>query len=99
MRHFFSSNFWISSAFICYDEDGSTYVWAESRGKLEKRKVELGEYNMMADLQEITKGLSADDYIAFPDGELCVPGAPTTHDQPVMDDAVIEGAVVEGGVA
>ena len=36
---------------------------------------------MMADLQEITKGLSADDYIAFPDETLCVEGAPTTHEQ------------------
>ena len=71
----------ISSAFICYDEDGSTYVWAESRGKLEKRKVELGDYNMMADLQEITSGLTEEDYIAFPDYELCVEGAPTTHEQ------------------
>lgn len=71
----------ISSTFICYDEDGSTYVWAESRGKLEKRKVELGDYNMMADLQEITSGLTAEDYIAFPDYELCVEGAPTTHEQ------------------
>ena len=71
----------ISSAFLCYDEDGSTYVWAENRGKLEKRTVELGEYNMMADLQEITSGLSPEDYIAFPDYELCVEGAPTTHEQ------------------
>lgn len=71
----------ISSAFICYNDDGSAYVWAEHRGKLEKRKVELGEYNMMADLQEITKGLSADDYIAFPDETICVEGAPTTHEQ------------------
>ncbi len=76
----------ISSAFICYDDDGSTYVWAESRGKLEKRTVELGDYNMMADLQEITSGLTEEDYIAFPDYELCVEGAPTTHEQPAADN-------------
>lgn len=77
----------ISSAFICYEEDGSAYVWAEKRGKLEKRSVELGEYNMMADLQEITKGLTADDYIAFPDPELCTDGAPTTHEQVTEEPA------------
>ena len=89
----------VSSAFICYDDDGSTYVWAEKNGELEKRTVTLGEYNFMMDTMEVLEGLTEEDYIAFPDGELCVPGAPTTHDQPVMDDAVIEGAVVEGGVA
>jgi hypothetical protein len=36
---------------------------------------------MMADLQEITSGLTDEDYIAFPDYELCVEGAPTTHEQ------------------
>ena len=89
----------VSSAFICYDDDGSTYVWAEKNGKLEKRTVTLGEYNFMMDTMEVLEGLTEEDYIAFPDGELCIPGAPTTHDQPVTDDAVIEGAVVEGGVA
>ena len=83
----------ISSAFICYNDDGSAYVWAERRGKLEKRKVELGEYNMMADLQEITKGLSADDYIAFPDGELCKEGAPATHEVVTAEDMAVEGGV------
>jgi len=70
----------ISSAFIAFDEDGSTYVWAESRGKLEKRVVSLGEYDMMMDTYEILSGLTEDDYIAFPDPELCVEGAPTTRE-------------------
>ena len=71
----------ISSAFICYEEDGSAYVWAENRGKLEKRVVTLGEYNMMNDTMEILEGLTEADFIAFPDPELCVVGAPTTHEQ------------------
>jgi len=70
----------ISSAFICYDEDGSTYVWAENKGKLEKRTVSVGEYNFMNDTMEILEGLTESDYIAFPDPELCVVGAPTTHE-------------------
>ena len=71
----------VSSAFICYEEDGSAYVWAENKGKLEKRTVTLGEYNMMNDTMEILEGLTESDYIAFPDPELCVVGAPTTHEQ------------------
>lgn len=85
----------ISSAFICYDDDGSTYVWAERNKKLEKRSVTLGEYNPMADLQEITEGLTAKDYIAYPDPELCKEGAPTTRDQLTEPDSVVmqEGMV------
>lgn len=81
----------ISSAFICYDEDGTTYVWAEKVGKLEKRPVTLGEYNFMTDMQEILEGLTEEDYIAFPDGELCVEGASTTRNEPAREE--------EGGVA
>lgn len=85
----------ISGAFLVFSEDGTTYVWAEKRGKLEKREVTLGEYNPMMDTYEITAGLTAEDYIAFPDEELCQPGAPTTHDQMVEEEEV---PVAEGGV-
>ncbi len=78
----------ISSAFLCFEEDGSTYVWAENRGKLEKRLVTVGEYNPMTDTFEITGGLTEEDYIAFPDPELCVEGAPTTHDFAVEEEAM-----------
>ena len=81
----------ISSAFICYDEDGTAYVWAERNGKLEKRGVVTGEYNFMLDTIEILQGITEEDYIAFPDGELCVEGAPTTREEPEAD--------AEGGVA
>ena len=33
----------ISGTFLCYNEDGSAFVWAEKGGKLEKRAVTLGE--------------------------------------------------------
>ena len=89
----------ISSAFICYEEDGTAYVWAERRGKLEKRTITLGEYDPMSDTQEITDGLTSEDYIAFPDEALCQEGAPTTRDQltePQGDSsAVEEGIMVE----
>ena len=83
----------ISGAFLCYDEDGSAYVWAEKGGKLEKRAITLGDYDPMTDVQKITEGLSLEDYIAYPDPELCKPGAPTTHDQPAAEAPAVE----EGG--
>ena len=84
----------VSSAFICYEEDGSAYVWAENRGKLEKRTVTLGEYNPMTDAQEVISGITMEDYIAFPD-ETCQEGASTTREQPVTPETE---AAAEGGV-
>ena len=91
----------IGSYFICYEDDGSTYVWAENRSKLEKRTVTLGEYDPMQDTYQILSGLSGSDYIAFPDPELCQEGAPTTHsaagDETAQGEAVVT-PIVEGGV-
>ena len=87
----------VSGAFLCYNEDGSAYVWAEKNGKLEKRAVTLGTYNPDTDVQKITEGLSYDDYIAYPDPDLCKPGAPTTHDMPVEDtDSGMDGGMDSG---
>ena len=83
----------VGSAFVCYEEDGSAYVWAENKGKLEKRPVILGEYNPMTDAQEILSGISAEDYIAFPD-EQCREGAATTREEPVAEETdAAEGEV------
>ena len=76
----------VSAAFIAYDEEGNAYVWAEKNGKLEKRTVVVGEYNFMTDTIEVLEGLTEEDYIAFPDETVCVAGAPTTHDEPVMEE-------------
>ena len=78
----------VSSGFICYEEDGSTYVWAENNGKLEKRVITLGAYIMETDSHEILSGLAKDDYIAFPDAELCVEGAPVTRTQAADESGV-----------
>lgn len=75
----------ISAAFFCFEEDGTAYVWAENRGKLEKRTVTLGEYNPIRDTYAVTEGLTEADYIAFPDPELCQEGASTTRDQEVQE--------------
>ncbi len=84
----------VGSAFVCYEEDGSAYVWAENKGKLEKRTVTLGEYNPMTDAQEILSGISLEDFIAFPD-EQCREGAATTREEPV----IAETEAAEGEVA
>ena len=84
----------ISSAFICYNDNGEAYVWTEKRGKLEMRMVELGEYNMMNDTQIITSGLSTSDYIAFPDPAVCVAGAPTTHEVMAEDSYAADDMAV-----
>lgn len=83
----------ISSAFFSYDEDGSAYVWAEGRNGLEKRTVTLGQYNMAMDTYEVLEGLTENDYIAFPDAELCREGVPTTREQPAQEDGNAEGEV------
>lgn len=85
----------LSMAFICYEDDGSAYVWAENRGKLEKRTVTLGEGDEMMGTASILEGLTVADYIAFPDAELCRTGAPTTHSAPEAETGAM---VAEGEV-
>ena len=75
----------ISSAFFVYEEDGSVFVWAEKRGRLEKRTVTLGEYNAMQDTYEVLEGLTEEDHIAFPDEQLCKEGASTTRDRVIRE--------------
>lgn len=56
---------WLYSYYIVQD-DGDPYVWADNgRNRLEKRKVELGEYDEGMDQYEIVGGLTEDDYIAW----------------------------------
>ena len=81
----------IGSSFIAYEEDGTAYVWADKNGKLEKRPVELGEYNMMNDTYEILSGLTETDHIAFPDYELCAEGIPTTQVESIQEAAPESG--------
>ncbi len=82
----------VSMAFLCYDDEGNTYVWAENRNKLEKRPVMLGQINEARGTVEVLDGLTEEDYIAFPDPERCVVGAPTTREQ-VQENVAEEGAM------
>lgn len=57
---------WLFEGYIGMDED-DPYIWvANKRNQLEKRKVELGEYDENLGEYEIKSGLSEEDYIAYP---------------------------------
>lgn len=57
---------WLPAYYIA-DLEADPYVWAAgSDDKLEKRSVTLGGYDEELDTWEILSGLTADDYIAFP---------------------------------
>ena len=57
---------WLYSYYLVMDEE-KPYVWvAHGKNKLEKRTVELGEYDENMDEYEITSGLTQEDLIAFP---------------------------------
>lgn len=57
---------WLYSYYIVQDED-TPYVWAANeRNRLEKRYVELGEYDADMDEYEIVSGLAEDEYITWP---------------------------------
>jgi hypothetical protein len=59
-------------------ENGKSYVYVESDGKLEKRYVSTG-MNLWGSYTEITSGLSMDDYVAFPYGTEVKEGAKTVE--------------------
>lgn len=80
----------ISISFLCYDEDGTPYVWAENRGRLEKRAVTVGAENWENGTVEILDGLTLRDYIAFPDETVCAAGAQTTRVQPPTEEEGVE---------
>lgn len=55
-------------SYFINDVDTEPWVWAQNtRGKLEKRKIVLGDYLEETDSYCITEGLTAEDYLAFPD--------------------------------
>lgn len=57
---------WLYASYIIQEEE-TAYVWADNgENKLEKRTVELGEYDESLDEYEIKTGLSSGDMIAWP---------------------------------
>lgn len=67
--------------YIC-DLDSNPYVWAQdSRGKLEKRSITLGDYDEDMDTYAVESGLTPEDYIAFPDETLTAGMTCVTYDE------------------
>ena len=83
------------SFYIC-DLDSDPYVFADNgRGRIEKRRVLLGEYDEDSDRYEILNGLSFEDFIAYPDPTVFI-GQKTTKemmifskDEYLADDPIV----------
>jgi HlyD family secretion protein len=65
----------------------NAWVWAaNAKGKLEKRSVTLGAYDSDLDEYEILSGLTAEDYIAFPEDGLSEGMTVTYYDESSFGD-------------
>lgn len=86
-------------SYFINDADGNPWVWAKSsKDKLEKRNLKLGEYNGETDTYPVLDGLTAEDYIAFPDDSLKAGMACITYDDATFDPGASGGEVSpEGG--
>lgn len=77
---------WLSEVYIVDADTDSPYVWAaDSKGKLEKRSVILGQYDEDLGEYEIADGLSKDDCIAYPSDVLEEGMSTTTNIEEAMD--------------
>ncbi|MDO4976165.1 MAG: biotin/lipoyl-binding protein [Eubacteriales bacterium] len=81
--------YWIASAYILVEED-NYYVWADNgKGRLQKRKIEVGEYDEELDEYQVTKGINENDYIACDDMDLR-DGMKTTTVDPYTEEGLDE---------
>ena len=61
---------WIDESYVVKDGDDA-YVWTlNKKDKLEKTKVELGDYDENLMMYEIKSGLTKDDYIVWASDDL-----------------------------
>ena len=101
---------WLYSGYVVFGDDqgmggdslssepemsGNAFVWADNgKGKLEKREVELGEYNENLDMYQIVSGLTMDDMIAWPMSGFRAGMKTTTN----LEDAMTEDFGMEEGM-
>ena len=84
--------FYLPSYYINDLDTESPWVWAaNSKDRLEKRTLTLGNYNMDSDSYEIMDGLTLEDYIAYPD-ENCSVGARVRYPGEPDDSEPVEDA-------
>lgn len=80
------------------DADSDPWVWAQSgSGKLEKRSLTLGDYNADMDTYLVTDGLTAEDFIAYPDDTLEAGMKCVTYDESTFEPDDNGGA--DSGIA
>ncbi len=73
-------------SYFINDADSDPWVWAQSsKGKLEKRDLTLGEYNADTDTYPVLSGLTAEDYIAYPDDTLQSGMTCVTYDESTFE--------------
>ena len=91
-------------SYFISDPDGKPWVWAQSsKGKLEKRDLKLGEYNADTDTYPVLEGLTAEDYIAYPDESLKAGMTCVTYDDATFDPGTnggtnggMDGGMIDG---
>lgn len=90
---------WLTSSYIVQEENGA-FVWASnSRERLEKRTVELGEYDENLDQYQILSGLTEEDYICWPMEGLYEGVATVTNmEEQVWNPEIEEDAMMEDGM-
>lgn len=87
---------YLPASFLAEDEDGNFFVWiGNSRDKLDKKQVTVGEYNEYDDTYPILDGLSEEDYIAFPSDDLKEGMDVTKYDE-IIPEGNEEGMEPEG---
>lgn len=95
---------WLYGSYIVQEED-RPYVWAaNAKNRLEKRYVELGDYDENLDEYQILSGLTIDDYITWPmpglyEGVTAVTNAEEVdYSSPLYNQETTENGMMEDGM-
>ena len=90
---------WIDEYYVDQTDPEKPVIWAAENGKLKKRAVTLGEHDEELYKVQVLEGLTAEDYIAFPD-ETMKEGTPTiTMEEMAAASEGEDGMAVSGGMA
>lgn len=90
---------WIDEYYVDQTDPEKPVIWAAENGKLKKRAVTLGERDEELFKVQVLEGLTAEDYIAFPD-ENMKEGTPTiTMEEMAAASEGEDGMAVSGGMA
>ena len=85
---------WLDEYYVDQTDPEKPVVWAAENGKIKKRAVTLGEHDEELYKVQILEGLTAEDYIAFPD-ETMKEGRPTI----TMEEAMAAAPAEDGETA